>query len=84
MCQEQAPAEWEVSPEDDKASDLSLERRSGCAEAAALRSNILSAMLTTRRASVDDSSLITRHRKAMFADARNAPEDVLEAMSSEL
>jgi ribosomal protein S18 acetylase RimI-like enzyme len=38
-------------------------------------------MLNTRRASVDDSSLITRHRKAMFADARNAPEDVLEAMS---
>ena len=38
-------------------------------------------MLTTRRATVDDSGLITRHRKAMFADMRNAPEQILEEMA---
>ena len=39
-------------------------------------------MLTTRRAAVNDSDLITRHRKAMFADMRDAPEQVLEEMAS--
>jgi ribosomal protein S18 acetylase RimI-like enzyme len=37
-------------------------------------------MLTTRRATVQDSKLITRHRKAMFADMRDAPESILEEM----
>jgi ribosomal protein S18 acetylase RimI-like enzyme len=37
-------------------------------------------MLTTRRATVVDSELITRHRKAMFADMRDAAEIVLEEM----
>ena len=37
-------------------------------------------MLTTRRATANDSDLITRHRKAMFADMRDAPEPILEAM----
>ncbi|HXS78123.1 MAG TPA: GNAT family N-acetyltransferase [Terracidiphilus sp.] len=37
-------------------------------------------MLTTRRATVKDSDLITRHRKAMFADMRDAVETVLEEM----
>jgi hypothetical protein len=39
-------------------------------------------MLTTRRAAVNDTDLITRHRKAMFADMRDAPEQVLEEMAS--
>lgn len=38
-------------------------------------------MLTTRRANVEDSELITRHRKAMFADMRDAEETVLEEMA---
>lgn len=38
-------------------------------------------MLTTRRATVQDSGLITRHRKAMFADMREASENVLEEMA---
>lgn len=37
-------------------------------------------MLTTRRASVEDSELITHHRKAMFADMRDAAEAVLDEM----
>ena len=38
-------------------------------------------MLETRRATVDDAALITRHRKAMFADMKDAPEPVLEEMA---
>ena len=38
-------------------------------------------MLRTRKATVDDVELITRHRKAMFADMRNAPEPILEEMA---
>ena len=38
-------------------------------------------MLTTRRASVEDAELITRHRKAMFADMRDAEETVLDEMA---
>ena len=38
-------------------------------------------MLTTLRATVHDSDLITRHRKAMFADMRNAPEAILTEMA---
>ena len=38
-------------------------------------------MLTTRRATVNDAELITRHRKAMFADMRDAPEPVLDEMA---
>jgi GNAT superfamily N-acetyltransferase len=38
-------------------------------------------MLTTRRATAEDAALITRHRKAMFADAGSAPEQVLEEMA---
>lgn len=38
-------------------------------------------MLTTRRATLDDAELITRHRKAMFADMRDAPESVLDEMA---
>jgi ribosomal protein S18 acetylase RimI-like enzyme len=38
-------------------------------------------MLTTRSATVDDADLITRHRKAMFADMRDAPESILEEMA---
>jgi ribosomal protein S18 acetylase RimI-like enzyme len=34
-----------------------------------------------RLATTEDAALITAHRKAMFADAPDAPEDVLEAMS---
>ena len=37
-------------------------------------------MLTTRRASVEDAGLITRHRQAMFADMRDASESVLDEM----
>jgi len=37
-------------------------------------------MLTTRRATAEDSELITRHRKAMFADMRDAAESVLDEM----
>jgi ribosomal protein S18 acetylase RimI-like enzyme len=37
-------------------------------------------MLTTRRATVDDAELITQHRKAMFADMRDAPEPTLNEM----
>ena len=37
-------------------------------------------MLETRRASLNDAELITRHRKAMFADADSAPHPVLEEM----
>ncbi len=37
-------------------------------------------MLETRRATVEDAELITRHRRAMFADAGSAPEAVLEEM----
>lgn len=38
-------------------------------------------MLTTRRATAGDAELITRHRKAMFADMRHAPEPVLDEMA---
>ena len=38
-------------------------------------------MLETRRATVADAELITHHRKAMFADMRDAPEPVLEEMA---
>ncbi len=38
-------------------------------------------MLETRTATAADAALITAHRKAMFADARDAEEPVLEAMS---
>lgn len=38
-------------------------------------------MLTTRRATLDDAELITNHRKAMFADMRDAPEAVLNEMA---
>jgi ribosomal protein S18 acetylase RimI-like enzyme len=38
-------------------------------------------MLGTRKATVSDSELITRHRKAMFADMRDAPEPILEEMA---
>ena len=41
---------------------------------------ILLVMLETRRATIDDAELITRHRKAMFADADSAPSAVLEEM----
>jgi ribosomal protein S18 acetylase RimI-like enzyme len=42
--------------------------------------SILDPMLTTRKATVEDARLITRHRKAMFADMRDAEEKVLEEM----
>lgn len=38
-------------------------------------------MLTTRRATLEDTELITRHRMAMFADAGSAPDPVLEQMA---
>ena len=38
-------------------------------------------MLETRTATAADAALITAHRKAMFADARDAAEPVLDAMS---
>jgi hypothetical protein len=38
-------------------------------------------MLTTRRATTEDAGLITLHRKAMFADMRDAPETVLAEMA---
>jgi ribosomal protein S18 acetylase RimI-like enzyme len=38
-------------------------------------------MLTTRRATEDESEMITRHRKAMFADMRDAPDAVLSEMA---
>lgn len=38
-------------------------------------------MLTTRRATVEDAELITRHRVAMFADAGSAPDAVLAKMA---
>jgi ribosomal protein S18 acetylase RimI-like enzyme len=38
-------------------------------------------MLTTRKAEASDAELITRHRKAMFADMRDAPEAVLDEMA---
>ena len=37
-------------------------------------------MLETRRATIADAELITRHRKAMFADMRDAPGSILEEM----
>jgi len=37
-------------------------------------------MLTTRRATAEDAGLITRHRKVMFADMRDAAETVLDEM----
>lgn len=37
-------------------------------------------MLTTHRATEDDADLITIHRRAMFADMRDASEAVLEEM----
>lgn len=55
-----------------------VQARSGKGE----ESNILSGMLKTRRATVDDAALITRHRRAMFADIRNASEEKLDAMSA--
>jgi len=38
-------------------------------------------MLETRKATERDAELITRHRKAMFADMRDAPEAILEEMA---
>lgn len=38
-------------------------------------------MLTTRRATEHDAELITRHRKAMFTDMRDAPDAVLNEMA---
>ncbi|HLY40904.1 MAG TPA: GNAT family N-acetyltransferase [Terracidiphilus sp.] len=38
-------------------------------------------MLTTRPATVNDADLITRHRKAMFADMRDASGTVLNEMA---
>lgn len=38
-------------------------------------------MLTTRSATVDDAELITRHRKAMFADMREAADSLLDEMA---
>ena len=38
-------------------------------------------MLTTRKAEATDAELITRHRKAMFADMRDAPDAVLDEMA---
>ena len=38
-------------------------------------------MLETRMATVEDAALITRHRKAMFADMRDASDAVLEKMA---
>lgn len=35
----------------------------------------------TRRATVEDREMITRHRKAMFADMRDATQSVLEEMA---
>jgi ribosomal protein S18 acetylase RimI-like enzyme len=43
--------------------------------------SILDPMLTTREATVEDAGLITRHRKAMFADMRDAEEATLEVMA---
>jgi ribosomal protein S18 acetylase RimI-like enzyme len=40
-------------------------------------------MLTTRRATPDDANLITRHRKAMFADMNSAPEAELDEMGGQ-
>ena len=37
-------------------------------------------MLTTRRATAEDAELITRHRVAMFADAKSATDSVLAEM----
>ena len=44
------------------------------------RISILTIMLITRRATADDAPLITHHRRAMFADMRNAPDSVLDEM----
>ena len=38
-------------------------------------------MLTTRSANVDDAELITRHRVAMFADMKSAPDATLDDMA---
>lgn len=38
-------------------------------------------MLTTRRATAEDTELITQHRKAMFADMRDAPDSILNTMA---
>lgn len=38
-------------------------------------------MMNTRRATLDDTDLITRHRVAMFADMRDAPESILAEMA---
>lgn len=38
-------------------------------------------MLTPRRATAEDTELITRHRVAMFADAGSAPDAVLAEMA---
>lgn len=38
-------------------------------------------MLTTRRATVNDAELITRHRKAMFAEMGDAPDSILDEMA---
>lgn len=46
----------------------------------ALRIPIVS-MLLTRRATVEDVELITRHRVAMFADAGSAPDPLLADMA---
>ena len=38
-------------------------------------------MLTTRRATIEDSNLITRHRTAMFTDMQVAAAPVLDEMA---
>jgi GNAT superfamily N-acetyltransferase len=65
-----ASAVAECAHEDDKAFGLEFDEPL-----------ILSVMLDTRRAKVEDGPIITKHRKAMFADANDAPEVVLDAMS---
>jgi hypothetical protein len=42
--------------------------------------SILDPMLKTRKTTVEDAGLITQHRKAMFADMRDAAETVLDEM----
>jgi GNAT superfamily N-acetyltransferase len=38
-------------------------------------------VLQTRKATIDDASLITRHRKGMFADMGSAPDEILSDMA---
>ena len=57
------------------------EVRGGTPDAVAAGIPYTQRMLTTRSATVHDADVITRHRKAMFADAGDAPETVLEEMA---